>query len=450
LLKVTVNHLVTDKLPVTCILTKCYVISLPVNENLLKYRSSDTVYSGQKVCLLTTNLPAELIPYVIMDAQRAYAKGYFASNQVDLVRAGHAYFDCLEDMIRNAQSTIHLQTYIFEEDETGKRVANALIAAAERLVKVYVIVDGYASQNISEALIKRYRKHGIYFRFFGSYFRSKYFYFGRRMHHKVVVVDGRHALVGGINIGDHYNDTAENVAWLDWAVHVEGEVSRSLQQICEKRVLQRKLIRTGMPAVSGATCDVFVRPRINDWVRRKRQITSSYLEMFLSAKSHITLVSSYFIPGKELRRHMEAAVGRGVKIRVIMAGISDVAISKYAERYMYQWMLRNKVEIWEYKRRVLHGKLSTYDGQWVTVGSYNLNNISAYASIELNLDIHNPAFASLVDQQLEDIISQDCLQITSEYFSREQNLWEKFLQRSAYDIFRVILFLFTFYFKQRE
>jgi len=80
----------------------------------------------------------------------------------------------------------------------------------------------------------------------------------------------------------------------------------------------------------------------------------------------------------------------GVIIKVVQAGISDIALSKYAERYMYRWLLRNKVEIYEYQKTVLHGKIAVCDDQWMTVGSYNVNNLSAYASIELNLDVDNP------------------------------------------------------------
>ncbi len=385
-----------------------------------------------------------------MNSSNAFRQGYLPNNEVRLVKSGSDYFDLLEELINRAKHTIHLQIYIFEEDETGKRVAQALLKAAERKVRVYVIADGYASQNISSALIDKFRKSGVYFRFFGSYFRSKYFYFGRRMHHKLLVVDARYALVGGINIGDHYNDTAENVAWLDWAVYVQGDVGVNLQHIAEKRIRNSSLVRTVPPPQRLQEGSILVRHRINDWVRRKREITQSYLEMLQQAHERVTLVSSYFIPGKLLKRQLADAVKRGVQVRVIQTGISDVTIAKYAERYMYRWFLRHGIEIWEYQRKVLHGKLATYDRQWVTVGSYNLNNISAYASVELNLDIANTAFATAVDDMLDQLMQEECIRITPDYFQRRQTLWEQILQRSAFDIFRLVLFLFTFYFKQRD
>jgi len=383
-----------------------------------------------------------------------YGAKYHPQQAVKLVRAGHEFFDLLHQLIEQAQQTIHLQTYILADDETGRRVVNALIRAAKRNVSVYVIADGYASQDLSDEFIQNLSSNGIYFRFFGALLKSKYFYFGRRLHHKVFVVDGKHSLVGGINIGDHYNDTTLNVAWLDWAVYTVGPISHTLERICEARV--RKTSKHAQHRKS-AESDIendknafLVRLRINDWVRRKREITSSYLEMLRYANSHITLISSYFIPGNIMRKYLAKATARGVKIRVIVAGISDVPVAKNAERFMYRWLLRNNIEIYEYQPKVLHAKLTTYDGKWVSVGSYNFNNISEYASVELNLDIQHEGFAQDVEARIARIIKNDCIQITESMHNRSQNLWNRFIQRSCYDIFRFMLFAFTFYFKQRD
>jgi cardiolipin synthase len=382
--------------------------------------------------------------------------GYVFSEHIRLVRAGHEFFDLLDELIGKAKSVIHLQTYIFDEDETGLRVARALMEAAQRKVSVYVVVDGYASQSLSDDFVVRMKRAGVHFRFFAPLLKSREFYFGRRLHHKVVVVDGRHSLVGGINIGNHYNDTPHNVAWLDWALYTEGNVGLLLNRICEVRIyggfmtaMRRTMNRAAKEEPEHAG-KYPVRPRINDWVRSKRQVTASYLEMLNKSQSHIYIISSYFIPGQVLRKHLSRAAKRGVRIKVILAGITDVQLAKHAERYMYRWLLRNRIEIYEYQRKVLHAKLATYDGKWVTVGSYNVNNISAYASVELNMDVHDESFALDVEAKLNRILSNECVQITEEMYAKRSNLWSRFIQRSAYDIFRVLLFIFTFYFKQRD
>ncbi|MCZ2460319.1 MAG: phospholipase D-like domain-containing protein, partial [Chitinophagales bacterium] len=143
---------------------------------------------------------------------------YTKNNKVQLIRGGKEYFDLLLKLIGMAKDTIHLQVYIFDDDETGKKVAEALKTAVQRKVQVYLMADGYASQVMSQKFIDELRAAGIHFRLFEPVFRSKYFYFGRRLHHKVFVVDTRYALVGGLNISDRYNDMPGQPAWLDFAL----------------------------------------------------------------------------------------------------------------------------------------------------------------------------------------------------------------------------------------
>ena len=125
-----------------------------------------------------------------------------------------------------------------------------------------------------------------------------------------------------------------------------------------------------------------VRIRRNDWVRRKNEITATYVSMLRTANKQITILCSYFLPVKVIRKQMVYAVKRGVSIRVIAAGRSDVMLAKYAERWLYDWLLRNGIELYEYQRNVLHGKIAVSDDEWITIGSYNINNISTYAGIE--------------------------------------------------------------------
>lgn len=369
-------------------------------------------------------------------------------SNVRLVRSGLEFFELLEDMIHQAKWVIHLQVYIFTEDETGTRIANALMAAARRNVNVFVIVDGYASQGLSEKFIKNLRDAGVYFRYFDPVLKSKYFYFGRRLHHKVITIDHR-ALVGGINISNNYNDTFTNVAWLDWALYVEGPSVKLLRSVCEARIKPHIRNTIEIPEDQSPAGSCPVKMNINDWVRGKREITTSYQEMLSQSKSKVIIMSSYFIPGKILRKHLKAAADRGVSIRIILASKSDIGMAKYAERYMYRWMLESKIEVYEYLPRILHAKIATCDSRWLTVGSYNINNISAYASIELNLEVHSNAFVKHVDERLEHILESHCHQVKIDEL-KKASLLHWFLYRSAYDIFRLVLFIFTFYFKEHK
>jgi len=382
-----------------------------------------------------------------------YTPGY----KVRLIRGGKEYFDLLLHLINKATESIHLQTYIYDDDETGYLIADALKAAAKRKVQVYLLADGYASQVMSKKFIEQLRGSGVHFRFFEPIFKSKYFYFGRRMHHKVFVADTKFAVTGGINITNRYNDMPGTPAWLDFALYTEGEIARELCVLCWKTW-------NSFPSKMGLTpCEekqLFfdfkeeetnnVRMRRNDWVRRKNEISATYIEMFRNARSHITILCSYFLPGKMIRRLLTNAAKRGVKIKVITAGPSDVMMAKNAERWMYDWLLRNKIELYEYQPTVLHAKVAICDSEWLTIGSYNVNNISTYTSIELNVDVHNPDFAKGVEQTLETIIQTKCVAITKEGHIQTKNMFKQFTRWCSYQIIRFVFYLLTFYYKQRS
>lgn len=371
------------------------------------------------------------------------------TDKIQLVHGGKEYFSLLKKLISSAQESIYLQTYIFEEDQTGTEIAQELIAAAQRHVNVFLLVDGYASSQLSTAFIKNLKEAGVNFRMFDPLLKSKYFYLGRRLHHKVVAIDSTYSLVGGINISDRYNDMPDQPAWLDWAVYAEGEVAAQLTQICQQRVKPASLKRLLRSKKNLAKKESIVSIKVNDWVRNKREITTSYLTMFRAAKESIVIMSAYFLPNNQFRKELKRAAKRGVKVQLILAGPSDVALAKYAERYMYRWLLKHNIEIYEYQKSVLHGKMAVYDGKWATVGSYNVNNISAYASIELNLAINDTDFANQVEAALTHVMTDGCIRITAEHLNHS-GLLKRIMQRGAYYVFRIMFFLFTFYFKQRE
>ncbi|MEJ7610516.1 MAG: phospholipase D-like domain-containing protein [Ferruginibacter sp.] len=382
--------------------------------------------------------------------------GYSIQNKVKLIPGGKEYFELLLELINKATDSIHLQTYIYDDDETGSIIAVALKAAAKRNVSVYLLTDAYASRVMSQKFIDDLRESGIHFKFFEPFFRSKYFYFSRRMHHKVFVADAKFALTGGINIANRYNDMPGMPAWIDFSLYAEGEIAGELCVLCWKAW-------NDFPATMGITpCEerklLFdfkddersrVRMRRNDWVRRKNEISETYIEIFTNARSHITILCSYFLPGKMIRGLLRNAAERGVEIKVIIAGPSDIMLAKHAERWLYDWLLRNNIKLYEYKAAVLHAKVAVCDSEWLTIGSYNINNISAYASIELNVDVDKRDFAAGVEQTLQTIIQHECAALTKEVHIQTKNIFIQFIRWCSYQFIRIVIYLFTFYFKQR-
>ncbi|HQD10753.1 MAG TPA: phospholipase D-like domain-containing protein [Flavihumibacter sp.] len=381
-------------------------------------------------------------------------KGFTQHNTVELVRGGSAYFERLASLMAAAKQSFHLQVYIFEQDETGTSVINNLCATAKRGVITRLLVDGYGSRQFPDSWREQLAAAGVQFRLFRPLFSSGDYYFGRRLHHKVAVADGQAGLVGGRNISDRYNDLPAQQAWLDWAVYVEGEAAHQLYAVCDE-VFYRANLRPGSPKRENRQLpawfkkgDVPVAVRRQDWVRRQSGILRSYLHMIYNAEREVFLLSSYFLPGTQARRAMAKAVARGVNVKVIIAGKSDVHIAKEAERYLYRWLLRNKVEVYEYLPQILHGKIATADGIWATVGSFNLNMLSAYASIELNLEIVDAQFAGSVATDIKAVIDKETRQVTANEWRMQENWLRMFWQRVCYSSLRFFFFLFTFYYRR--
>ncbi len=385
-------------------------------------------------------------------------RDYSPNHNVRLLTGGETFFKLLVQLIGHAQESIHLQVYIYEADETGQLIADALIAAAKRGVDVYVLVDGYGSQRLKKTFTSQFAEHGVHFRVFEPLFKSKHFYIGRRMHQKLLVVDARYAAVTGANIGDRYNDKPGRAAWLDFALCVEGEIAQKLCELCWTTWKNFQHIRN-MPKQckpSAAKIDFghedscAVRMRRNDWVRRKSDIMRTYREIFQNADKQVILVSSYFLPGTTVRRNMSMAKKRGVKIQLIVCSRMDVPLVKDAERSMYEWLLRHGIEIYEYTGDMLHGKLATCDDKWMTIGSFNVNDLSARVSVELNLDVRGKAFVRRAIGELTDLMDTHCVRVNDDDFTAKSSLIDRVFRWLAFKILRVVFFLGTFYMKQEK
>lgn len=377
-------------------------------------------------------------------------------NKVTILHSGKVYFERILHLIDLSKESIHLQYYIFDFDVTGNLVVDHLIAASTRGVKVYLLLDGYASQELPEKLIVQLKEKGIRFKFFEPLLKSKYFYFGRRLHHKIFLVDHRIGIIGGLNISDKYNDINNKKGWLDFAIEFEGETAKDICILCWKswRRFPSKMSKTPceksaypLPPIENPAQVSMLR---NDWVRNKTQITKAYRQLLQSAKSEIIILSSYFLPGRTIRKELENASHRGVMIKIISAGRSDVSIAKFAETWLYDWLLRNKIELYEFQDRVLHGKLGICDDQWFTVGSYNINDISAWASVELNLKINNQVLTNELKKIIDAEVIPYSVRIQEENYKSSKTIWSQFRNWCSYLFIRAVLYLFTFYFKKQK
>ncbi len=374
--------------------------------------------------------------------------GFSQADHLALVKSGNDFFIRAIDIIKKSKRVIHFQTYIFIDDSTGRIVINALKDAVKRGVQVFLLVDAFGSNDLRPSAIKEMEDSGIQFRKFSPLFNKYRIRFGRRLHHKILVGDAEHALIGGINVEDKYHIDGPETPWLDYAVDIKGAVCIQIATICETlwkgkalRSVRKKLTYVHHAAFSSKVIPVKISQ--NDWLHGKDKISKSLRSSLRHAHVSATFMASYFLPGHTARRLFRKASARNVKIRVIVPGISDVQLAKRATMYLYNWMLRNNIEIYEWNKTILHGKVNLIDDKWASIGSYNINHLSHYSSIETNIEVFDSAFCRTVKDELNSIISQ-CHKVTHSEHILRMNTWQKFLCWCAFQFTR---FLFWFEFK---
>ncbi len=379
-------------------------------------------------------------------AMSAQKKIISDTKNISLVHSGEDYFSRLERIILQSKTEIHLQTYIFDYDATGKKIISALKVAASRNVKIYILIDGFGSYSFPKVVINELKKTGITIRFFSPFFSVNSLYIGRRLHHKVLISDAKTALIGGINIADKYHGTEKKSPWLDYAIEINDEnISESLQKLCrdlffKNRIIRRKEIKSVFENSAKTTIKVLQ----NDWLKRKNEVFKAYINKISTAQKEIIIVSSYFLPGKKLAKTLKKASQKGVKIKLILSGISDIPMARRASCHLYSKLLGYNIELYEWKKSVLHGKIAVIDSNWTTIGSFNLNNLSSYASIEMNVGIDSTEFAQEYLIHLHEVIAQ-CDEITLETLKINYGLTSKLANWFSYWTTRTIEIIVTYF-----
>lgn len=308
------------------------------------------------------------------------------------------------------------------------------------------MLDGFGSFSFSEEIIIDLKKLGINFRFFSPLFSLNSFYIGRRLHHKLVVADAKVILIGGINIGDKYKGCPLKQPWLDYSVQINDiKIAKALQVLCRDLFFKKKqLFKKKLKSVFNSQEATVVNIIQNDWLKRKNEIYNAYINAINTAQEEIIIVGSYFLPGRRMNNALKKAGRNNIKIKLILSGISDIALSKRATYHIYSALLENNIELYEWNKTVLHGKAAVVDDYWSTIGSFNLNNLSAYGSLEMNVEIKSTAFSGNYSRHLKEIIAQ-CQQITPESLKKRKTLSSSFINWLSYWIARIILTIMTYF-----
>jgi cardiolipin synthase len=375
-----------------------------------------------------------------LPAKREYKSGH----SVELLRSGKQYFSSCIKEIGSARHFIHFQTYIVDDDETGRHFVNALIKAARRGVRVYFLLDAFGGGSFSKSLEDEVTKAGILFRKFSPAFITREFQLSLRLHHKVLLVDGVVAVIGGMNIANRYRGTPETKEWLDFAISIKGpecaHVLFILKKLWNKAFITRKeRARETVHATALYEEDIKVKVIQNNWTRNKIEILKSYRYAMKHSRDRMIIFASYFLPGRNERRLLRLASRRGVDIQIVLAAESDAHFFKRATNFLYDFILRNNIRIYEYLPSNLHAKVATVDGTWCTIGSYNLNHLSDYGSVEMNADIISPRFVRDFEKILLRIIEKDCRQVKISEFTQKRGWMTRLADWSSYQMIRILM-----------
>ena len=369
---------------------------------------------------------------------------YKSGHSVELLRSGESYFAACEKTIDEAKRYIHFQTYIVDDDISGRRFVNALIRAAGRGVRVYFLLDAYGGGSFSKDLITKVEEAGILFRKFSPGLISKGFQFSLRLHHKVLLVDGGICIIGGMNVANRYHGTPGMKEWLDFAILIKGpecaHVLFILKKLWNKAFISRKE-RSRETVHNPLYYDDNVKVKVlqNNWFRNKIEILKSYRSSIKHARYRMIIFASYFLPGRNERKLLRNASRRGVEIKIVLSAESDAPVFKRATNFLYDFILRNNIKIYEYLPSNLHAKVATVDGNWTTIGSYNLNHLSDYGSIEMNADIFDARFTGQFEELLLEIIEKDCRQVTFEEHIHRKTWFYQVLDWFSYQMIRILM-----------
>jgi len=321
-----------------------------------------------------------------------------------LLRDGAQAFPAMLDAIGDAERQVLLEMYWIDSDQTGRRFATALADAAARGVQVALLYDSLGSWEAESSMFVELERAGVAVVEFNPLApwkkRFRLARLTRRNHRKILVVDSRVGFTGGVNLADPWLPLDEGgQGWRDDVIRVEGPcVSGLIDGFCHSWLREggRKLVRLkGAECLDGAAQNVRVLGE--NYSRHRREIMQAYLYNIYRAKKRIWITNSYFLPDRMVVRALRRAARRGVDVRVLLPGVSDVEIVRHATRAMWGSLLRSGVRIYEWMPSILHAKSAVIDGRWSTTGTFNLDYRSIRANLEVNVAVLDEGFAEVME-----------------------------------------------------
>ena len=335
-------------------------------------------------------------------------------NRADLLVNGDEIFPTMTAEIRGARKTVDLETYIFQPDAAGRQFADAMIAAARKGVEVRLLIDAWGSK--LGDLEKPLKDAGVRVREYRPVRLFSIYKVGKRTHRKLLIVDGRVGFTGGLGISKEWLGDARNThEWRDTQVRVEGPVVAQMQAVfAEDWTFTTGEILAGEKfypqiAAAGTVPAQTIKSSRGDATSLAKML---YFVAIKSAKKSIHIANAYFLPDKQVREALVAAVKRGVDVQVMVPGRNiDLPMVRLASWSHYGSLLEGGVRIYEYTPTMLHNKAMVVDGIYVTIGSINFDSRSMSKNAEESLAFYDRVFARKVEAMFEEDRKR-CTEIT--------------------------------------
>ena len=353
----------------------------------------------------------------ILQRVHAYGTKFIAGNEVTLLWKGPESFRIIFDSIRKAKEIVCLEFYIFRDDETGTELAELLKKKTSEGVQVYILYDHFGSLGTPRTFWKGLKDSGVFIRASRPFKWTSPYEYVYRDHKKLIIIDGEISFTGGLNIANEYrgyHPLLKKESWRDTGIFLRGPVSAALLDIFKKSWQlwkgspihfnkQVKPLSDGLP----------VLPIFASSAKGRRKMRKLMYYSLHKSQHSIYLTTAYFAPSFRMLQSLENAVARGVDVKLLLPGKSDIFVALYAARAFFTRLLRAGVEIYAYTGKILHAKTAVFDGIWSVIGSTNLDFQSLRKNDEGNVGIIDRTFGSLMtDVFHEDIRNSEKITLT--------------------------------------
>lgn len=369
-------------------------------------------------------------------------------NSITLLMSGQEKFDDMFNAIRQARNSVHLEYFNFRNDSIAHLLFDILADKAKEGVEVRALFDGFGNDSNNRPLKKEHieslRERGIEIYEFDPIKFPWVNHVFHRDHRKIVVIDGKIAYTGGMNVADYYIEGTEVVGkWRDMHCRIEGEEVNTLQAIFIKiwnKVTGQNLHGAqyyrgykGADYIKGLkqdTCGTANAKMIGIINREPRTsnhiIREFYTDAIDLAQDSIKLVNPYLTLNSSLKRSLRKAVERGVKVEIMVSSHSDIPLTPDCVFYNVNRLMKKGVDVWIYEKGFHHTKVIMVDGKFCTVGSANLNSRSLNFDYEANAVIVDPCTTSELDRMFEED-KKDSFKLNKEKWDEWRTPWKKFV-----------------------